>query len=148
MRSFFLIFTLIYSFHAFSQKDSIHQYRFFNADGKLLIEGNYLIDKNLPGEQIRIGEWKEYDTSGYLLKTINYRKGRYCGPTFVYYPSGKLKIKGQYHYKYSYHINKDDNGNTFTTQTPYGIWEYFYENGNLEKKVKFNKKGETISGNK
>jgi antitoxin component YwqK of YwqJK toxin-antitoxin module len=64
----------------------------------------------------RMGEWKEFYSSGEPKSVVNYTNGKANGEFFYYYENGQTRIKGEY-----------------TNGVKSGQWRYYNRYGGLEK---------------
>ncbi|MDQ3142235.1 MAG: toxin-antitoxin system YwqK family antitoxin [Bacteroidota bacterium] len=87
------------------------KYEKFDGNGQK-IEESYYTDGKLNGVR-KLFEKK------YLYSLENLKDDMYHGPYFVYYPSGKIKVEGQYE-------------NNVTV----GDWKAFFENGQIKETVR------------
>lgn len=147
-KSIYVVLILLLNIGLFAQRrKELMQYALKNSEGIVVVEGKYYIKKFKSGLELEVpvGEWREYyDSSGSLQKRYHYKKGRYSGPSETYYPNGKIMLKGKYHYKYSYKVERKANGEEYIYHVPYGIWEEFNEEGVLLRRIKYNKKGKIV----
>ncbi len=61
-------------------------FKYFNKNGVLTHEGNYIADE-------KTGVWKSYYASEKLYAENHYQKGEYDGSLIIYYENGNLKRK-------------------------------------------------------
>ena len=99
------------------------------------------------------GMWINYDDSGRLLSCYTYIDDSLLGEEISYWDDGTIsskrflqgdKIQGEWIEYYNYDKNKIAKKGSYKNSNKVGVWEYYLEDGRLNKKIEYTEKGEKI----
>jgi len=97
--------------------------------------------------------WIEYDDSGRISLNYTYVNDSLLGEEISYWEDGKIStrrylkgdvIQGEWVKYYDFNKNKIAQKGSYRNGNKIGVWEYYLEDGRLNKKVEYTDKGEKI----
>jgi hypothetical protein len=99
------------------------------------------------------GMWVKYDDSGRISSSYTYVNDSLIGEEITYWEDGKIalrhylkndEIQGEWIGYHDYEKNKIAEKGSYKNGNKVGVWEYYIEDGRLDKKIEYTNKKEKI----
>jgi len=99
------------------------------------------------------GLWVTYDDSGRVTSCRTYVNDSLLGEEINYWENGRIssrrylkgeEIQGEWIQYYDFDKNKVAQKGSYKDGNKVGVWEYYLEDGRLNKKIEYTQKGERV----